>query len=308
MKFSTATLAAIATAAVVNGQAIPVAQNEARELQAQQFINDLEVVLNDITSSLNKRDFEGMNEAQLVEFVQRDLGSAISQLISAFMNLGILGDIWNTITTDQNLKDQVVSLVKLAVSGLFAALPNLLSAIWNSGLIQNIFNKLLNDSGLQQAILNLIKEAIGAIFGALTGGSSNQKRELDAIFQESLAQLQARDVSFGDLLAQIIKSVWDSGIVQLLFNSIIAWIKENPDQFQAVLKQVLSVGWSLIQTLYNWAKDAGLIDAAFKWLGANIGNILKWVVNLISSLFSSNTAAAPANNQPQQQKRQRMMY
>lgn len=307
MKLSTATLAAIATAAAVNGQAIPVAQNDARELQAREFINELEVAVNGITASLNKREFETMNEAQLMEFVQRDLGSAISQLISAFLNLGILGDIWNTITTNQALKDQVFGLVKLAVSGLFAALPNLLSAIWNSGLIQNIFSKLVNDTGLQQAILNLIKEAVSAIFGALTGGSSTQKRELDALFEESLAQLQARDVNFGDLLANIIKTVWDSGIVQLLFNSIVNWIKTNPDQFQAVLKQALSVGWSLVQTLYNWAKNAGLIDAAFKWLGANIGNIITWVINLISSLFGGSSNAAPAQ-QTQQQKRQRMMY
>ncbi|CAN3353892.1 hypothetical protein DICA3_E00892 [Diutina catenulata] len=305
MKLSNATLLALATATAVSGQAIPVAQAEAVANPHVQGVIDQ---LTTIEAAFAKRDFAGMSESELMEFAQRDLGDALSQLISAFSNSGILGDIWNTITTNDDLKNQVFGLVKSIFSSVVGALPNLISAIWNSGLLQNIFNKLVTDQGLQSAIWNLVKEGINTVLNMLTGGS-NQKREVHEMVDEFAGLMARDDINFGEILANIVSAVWNSGIIQSVFSWVVNWIKTNPDQFWSLLQQASSYIWSLVQTLYQWAKNAGLIDAALKWLGENIGNIFKALIDFVLGLFggNSNTAAAPAAA-PANQKKRRTMY
>lgn len=269
MKFSQATLLALATAAVANGSAIPAAQANAAPVAFNQdqlisALQNLNAVLDEATT--HKRELT----AEEIQLATRDLGLAISGVISAFINLGILGDIWNTITTDQNLRDQIVSLAKLAIAGLFAALPNLLSAIWNSGLLQNIFSKLVNDQGLQQALLNLVKEAFLAILGYFTGGSSSSSSTPQQ--QQKRAEMVQRDI--GDIISSI-------------FNWITNWVQQNPEAFQNFLTTAINFLAQIGGTLFNWLQTSGIWDSIMKWIGENSGGIVDFIVKLLGGIFGS---------------------
>ncbi|CAN3371539.1 hypothetical protein DIURU_003856 [Diutina rugosa] len=276
MKFSQATLLALATAAVANGSAIPAAQANAAPVAFNQdqligALQNLNAVLNEATT--HKRELT----PEEIQLATRDLGSAISGVISAFLNSGILGDIWNTLTTDQNLRDQIVSLVKSAISGLFAALPNLLSAIWNSGLLQKIFNKLVNDKGLQQALVNLIKEAFSAILGYFTGSSSSSTPQQ----QQKRAEMIQRDL--GDIISSI-------------FNWITNWVSQNPQAFENFLTNAINFLAQIGGTLFNWLQSSGIWDKLMKWVGENSGGIVDFLVKLLGGIFgtSSNPQASQA--------------
>ena len=269
MKFSQATLLALATAAVANGSAIPAAQANAAPVAFNQdqlisALQNLNAVLDEATT--HKRELT----AEEIQLATRDLGLAISGVISAFINLGILGDIWNTITTDQNLRDQIVSLAKLAIAGLFAALPNLLSAIWNSGLLQNIFSKLVNDQGLQQALLNLVKEAFLAILGYFTGGSSSSSSTPQQ--QQKRAEMVQRDI--GDIISSI-------------FNWITNWVQQNPEAFQNFLTTAINFLAQIGGTLFNWLQSLGIWDKLMKWVGENSGGIVDFLVKLLGGIFGT---------------------
>lgn len=268
MKFSQATLLALATAAVANGSAIPAAQADAAPVAFNQdqlisALQNLNAVLDEATT--HKRELT----PEEIQLATRDLGLAISGVISAFINLGILGDIWNTLTTNQALRDQIVSLAKLAISGLFAALPNLLLAIWNSGLIQDIFSKLVNDKGLQQAIINLVKEAFSAILGYFTGGSSSSSTPQQ---QQKRAEMIQRDL--GDIISSI-------------FNWITNWVSQNPEAFQNFLTNAINFLAQIGGTLFNWLQSLGIWDSIMKWIGQNSGSIVDFLVKLLGGIFGS---------------------
>lgn len=259
MKFSHAAVATM-LAASATAQAIP----EMTETTAQvdKRVNADEVIgalqhLADVLQS--KRDVDGsFKEAELVEMLKRDIDWA-----------GIFQSV-------------------------ISYLPTLIKAVWDSGIIQNIASAIWN-SGVFKDLLSKVGswvlDFIKSIFTPKAADPATGKRELD----ENLAflnELSERDLI--DSLGSIIGAIWNSGVIQNVFNWVINWIKTNPETFQNILNQALSFVGSIAGQLWTWLQESGLITKLFDWLGANIGNILLWVGKLISSLLGGATTPAPA--------------
>ncbi|CAN3361911.1 hypothetical protein DICA0_D00562 [Diutina catenulata] len=277
MKFSTTTLLALAAASVAQGSAIPMAQ---AQVDVPAVIKSLE----GLRDALGARDLNAMSHDELNEFAKRDLGDALSQLISAFSNSGILGDIWNTISTNDDLKNQVFGLVKSIFSSVVGALPNLISAIWNSGLLQNIFKKLTEDGELQSAIWNLVKEGFNTILGMLTGGNNQAKRELESIYDTHMEMMGKRD------LGEIVSS---------LFQSVVSWIQANPDTIKNILNSVVGLIGKVLPQILNWLTTSGVFEqilnaiaGLFKNSGANTGEAAAAIAAVGQSLGANSQAAA----------------
>ena len=271
MKFSNAALATM-LAASASAQAIPVDVVQDTGLEKRADLDDVLGAIQNLVDVLNtKRDLD-VAAIDYAEMMKRDVdwGALIQQVL--------------------------------------LALPGIIKSVWDSGIIQQLFSAIWNNQTIKDAIFNGIKWVLNTILGFFTkssdtpaaaAGSAQTKRMLAEIERLQTANdLSARD--FADTLGSIIKSIWDSGIIQSIFNSVVNWIKTNPDQFQNLLKLALSVVSSLVSSIWNWAQQNGYIEKAFQWIGANIGNILTTVINFILSLFGGNkagtttTSAAPA--------------
>ena len=114
------------------------------EIQKREFttvkrsdINEVLEILKDIQGLKQKREF--LEGDELIALDAR-ADNAIVDLISALFNSGIIGEIWNTLTTDTALQSTLKNLIQSAINGLIVQGPALISAIWNSGLIGNLFN------------------------------------------------------------------------------------------------------------------------------------------------------------------------
>ncbi|CAN3357829.1 hypothetical protein DICA4_D00364 [Diutina catenulata] len=212
---------------------------------------------------------------------------------------------------------------------VFSALPGIISSIWNSGIIQNIFNWLWNSEWFKKFLSNAFTWVINLITKLFSGSGSSApaptgtakpaptgtgkrsetgldmhvKRQVEDHVKrmENLLErlnndesLTARD--FASTLGDIFSAIWNSGVIQNVYNWVVNWIKTNPDQFQSYLNSALSFVGSLVGQLWTWLQSSGILDSAFKWLGANIGNILQTVIKFIGALFSgpsTPTSAAP---------------
>lgn len=272
MKFSTAAVAAVAAASVL-AQAIPAPVVVEEGLEKRAELSDVVGAIDNLVAVLNTKREAGEIDvvAYAAELAQRDFDwSALLQL-------------------------------------LLKALPGLIKSVWDSGIIQLVFKAIWNNQTIKDALFNGLKYVLNAILGLFTKsdtpaaatGKAQTKRMLDELERLQMSNdLSARD--FVDTIGSIIKSIWSSGIIQLVFNWVINWVKNNPEQVQNLLKLALSVVSKLVSSIWTWAQQNGYVEKAFQWIGANIGKILTNVLNFILSLFGGNKAgtttqsAAPA--------------
>ena len=274
MKFSTAAVAAVAAASVL-AQAIPAPVVVEEGLEKRAELNDVLGAIDNLVAVLNTKREAGEIDvvAYAAELAQRDFDwSALLQL-------------------------------------LLKALPGLIKSVWDSGIIQLVFKAIWNNQTIKDALFNGLKYVLNAILGLFTKsadttpaaatGKAQTKRMLDELERLQMSNdLSARD--FVDTIGTIIKAIWSSGIIQLVFNWVINWVKTNPEQVQNLLKLALSVVSKLVSSIWTWAQQNGYVEKVFQWIGANIGKILTSVINFILSLFGGNKAgtttqsAAPA--------------
>lgn len=119
--------------------------------------------INALQSAVNKkREIADDDAAQLVDLNKR-ADDALSNLIVAFANSGMIGAITSTLSSDPDLKNALVNLVESAVSGLISQAPTLISAVWNSGLLGKLLDILLNDSELDSALFQVGGDVLSAV-------------------------------------------------------------------------------------------------------------------------------------------------
>lgn len=286
MKYSSATLAALLAAQAQAQAQTPTTTQDVYKREAFDIAQDLQGFLQ-LLATQQKRD---------VDATPADLEDAVKRALEDTQ----LGQLLNSRDVDWgNLIQQVLQ-----------ALPGLIKTIWDSGIIQQIVSAIWNNQGIRDGIFNAIKWVLNTILGFFTGGSSSgsaapsaapsgaapaaapaaqaqAKRMLDLLdTMQNDSQLSARD--FADSLGQIISAVWNSGVIQLVFNWVVNWIKNNPDQFQSLVKSAFNVIVSLVGLIWNWAQQNGIIEKVFTWLGNNAGGIVKTLVDFLLSLLGGS--------------------
>lgn len=309
MKFSTATLAALAATVAAQEATTTTANTEVYKREADAIAGDLSSIIDEFVS-MQKRDVTTADStAELAELLARQLdGSVYGELLKRD------GVDWSSIF------QQILS-----------ALPGLIKSIWDSGIIQNIVSSVWNSAWFKNFlnsalnwVLNLIKSffsgsgsgsSAAAAPSATAAATANQKRALlqakrsVELIQEMVNDptLTARD--FADSLGLIISAIWNSGAIQSVFNWVVTYVKEHPE----IVNTVISYVGKAITWLWNWLNTSGLLQKGLDWLGANIGTILKTVLNFITTLFGGSgstttptTSAAPPPAATTLQKR--MMY
>lgn len=288
MKFSQTTLLALlATASFV--QAAPTAVNagDSTQLVRRADVNQALSILADLKATKQKRSLVEDPEEALALAKRED--SLIAQLISALANSGIVSEVWNTLSNDADLKSEIASLVKSAISGLAVHGPALIKAIWNSGLLKNIFNTLINDDDLKSVLLsvakslfstglNLIKNAVGG-----SSSSSTAATKRDVVEVEDIDYLDKRDIA--DVVSTIVSAIKDSGIVSSLVNKVLA----DPEASISFLTSVLKKGVVLIEDVYDWAKDSGLLVKGLNYIAENGGKYAGTLASFLSDLISNGT-------------------
>lgn len=171
MKFSQTTLLAVlASSAFVSAAPAIVAE---QSMVKREDVNDVLAILKEIKEHNAKREY--LEGDALIEHDKR-ADSALGNLISALSNSGIIGQVWNTLTTNDAIKTSLSNIVQSAIQTAVVQGPALISAIWNSGLLGDIFNDFLNDTDLRSAFLDVAKSIFGTAVNLITSwlsGSSS---------------------------------------------------------------------------------------------------------------------------------------
>lgn len=316
MKFSnTALLALIATASVVSAAPTEIPNFESSALVTRQDANEVLDILSELKNLNAKRTIlEGDELVQL----QARADSLIGQLITALSNSGILGDIWNTLTTDEGVKTQVSALIQSAIQTAIVQGPALIKAIWNSGLISNIFNSLLNDKDLQSALFAIAKSLFSSAANLLLNFGSGSSAPAattaaaapaaaapaatpaaaapaaaaaaPAYKRDDMELLDKKDLS--SLISTIVTEILNSGILTSLVNTVLA----DPQKSISLLTSALLQGLVLFEDVYGWAKSSGVLDQALSYLSTNGGSIVSALGKFLANALSSGTITASQIN------------
>ena len=172
MKFSQATILAIfASSALVS--AAPANIVSEQTMVKREDVNAIVELINEIKHINQKRDLaEGEDLLEL----QRRADSVIGELVSALYNSGVIGLVWDKLTTDPSISSSLTNIIKSAVQGAIVQGGALIQAVWNSGLLGDVFNKLINDTDLRQALLDVGKALFNSAANLISiwlGGSSS---------------------------------------------------------------------------------------------------------------------------------------
>ena len=210
MKFSQTTLLAVlASSAFVS--AAPAIVSE-QTMVKREDVNDVLAILKEIKEHNAKREY--LEGDALIEHDKR-ADSALGNLITALSNSGIIGQIWNTLTTNDAIKTSLSNIVKDAIQTAVVQGPALISAIWNSGLLGNIFNTFLNDADLRNAFLGVAQSIFGTAVNLITSwlsGSSSSSGTTTAAASASTGAAAKRELL--DLNAEYIDKRDLSSIIQ----------------------------------------------------------------------------------------------
>ncbi|RCK64128.1 Opaque-phase-specific protein OP4 [Candida viswanathii] len=305
MKFSSATvLAILASSACVS--AAPTFSVPEQTLVKRTDINEVLNLIEEIKALNFKRDYvEGKDLLEL----ERRADNAFSELISALANSGIIGLIWDKLTTDPSISEALKNIVKAALQTAVVQGSALIQAVWNSGLLGDIFDKLINDTDLRQAFLDVVKSIFGTaanlISSWISGGSSSSstaaasgaaKRQILAAaptagaskreVMDAAEYLSERDLY--DIISWIVTEIKDSGIVQSLVQKVIS----DPQAVVSFLTSAFKTGLVVAEEVYSWAKESGLWDSALNYIKENAGTWAGTIASFIGQLLSNGSLSA----------------
>ncbi|ODV77971.1 uncharacterized protein CANTADRAFT_26948 [Suhomyces tanzawaensis NRRL Y-17324] len=305
MKFAQATLVAILASCAVVGAApvAPIASSETTMVKRVD-LNEVLDLLSELKSFNTKRG-ELSPEEELQFISKRD--GVISNLISALANSGIIGDVFNTLTSDPQISASIGAIIKATLQTAIVQAPQLLTAIWNSGLLQKLFNTLLNDTDLRNALLaageSLISSVIGLLTGSL-GGSSTPAPAPSPAPAPAPAKRELTDEEYvskrdlASIIGTIVSEIKDSGYVQNIVQNALA----NPEQSIGFLTSAFKNGVVIFEDVYDWAKQSGLLNSLISSLASSNSGILSELASFVggqldnsSSSASAASAASPAS-------------
>lgn len=320
MKFSTPTLLAIlATSAVVGAAPSPITQtsSEFTGLVKKSDISDALSIIEELGRLNQKRELVE-DENELMELSKR-ADSLLSQLLTALSNSGIIGDVWDFLTTDSSLRTTLINLTKKGFSAALTYGPSVIKAIYNSGYIQKFFSLIYNDLSLRLTLFSVAKTIFGSGLNLLkaflsdSGSSTTTAAGSTATAAAKRDTLQVReDVDFEfdpelyydkrDLL-DVAKSVYtaikNTGLVQGLVSKALA----DPEATISYLTSALKTGLVVAEDVYSWAKSSGVLDSAISWIKSDgltygkelakfIGNLIVGGEASVSDVDNATTTAA----------------
>lgn len=282
MKFSRNTVAAIAACSTL-ASAAPVgqSQNDQSLSKVAPETSEVMILLGELNQIHQKRSLVSGDE--LVEINKR-ADNVLSQLLIALNNSGVIGDVWNTITTDAALRSLLGSIIASSIQTMIVQGPALIKAIWDSGLLSKLFTTFLNDGELRMAFLNAARALFSTALDLLTGSVSSPpptssggaaaapvsaapveptgtappkndkacKRE-DSVFSKRESQEVAQFV---------VDRVKETGLIHDMIHKALA----DPHQSVALLASCLKNGVLLLEEVYHFAKECGLLDSVLRHL------------------------------------------
>lgn len=273
MKFSTTAAAALLAATAT-------AQVQTEQKRDADIVANLEKLYSIATRGIDLEKRDAVNQA-LNQHIKREFDGTM------FAELAKRDDVdWSAI-----------------INKVILYLPTLFKAIWDSGLIQSIVKSLWENENFRNGLYNALKWVVDLVLGwfspspttstvAPTATAAPQgKRDdtaetlmhvkrlmtmLETMDQDST--LSARD--FADTVSSILSTVW---------GKVAQYVKDHPEQVSKALQAVGEFAWQVVSKVYVWARDNGYIDKAFKWLGDNLGDILKQVLVWVTSAIGSQS-------------------
>ncbi|CUM46215.1 uncharacterized protein AC631_00030 [Debaryomyces fabryi] len=328
MKLSQTTLFAIlATSAFVS--AAPTNVVAENSLVTRGDANEIIDILTALKDVNEKRDL--VSESESFELSKRADG-LVTELVAALASSGIIADVWNTLTQDETLRSEILTIVKTTVKAALVQGPALLKAIWDSGLISKLFKDVINDSDLRSVLLrvakatfssalNLLKayksnkssatatavsvETDTAVAVAITTDSSVATGSSDTGNIPSPSQYNAgykRDFIDGEYLDKrdvasivttVVQQVKDSGLVSSLIQKVLA----DPEKSISFLSNLLKKGYVLAEDLISWAKSSGLLDDALAYFEKNGGQYSSALASFLGNqIDSGNVTASEIDN------------
>ncbi|KAK8438553.1 hypothetical protein ACI3LY_001398 [Candidozyma auris] len=298
MKYTTPTLLAILASASF-ASAAPTAVNF--ESQTTTLVKKDEVanalsILDEIASLNQKRDLIE-DEGELHELSKR-ADNLLGQLLSALSSSGIIGDVWNILTTDQQLKSVLGDLIKSAVQGAITHGPALIKAVWQSGLLQKVFSDIWNSPELKSALFNVAKAIFSSGLNLLKAFLANrnnnnngqQKREAEAAAIEEFnfnpdMYYDKRDLL--DVAQTVVTAIKNTGIVQNLVKKALA----DPQASISFLTNALKNGVVVAKDIYNWSKDNGLLQSGLDFIKKNGPTFAKDIANFLGGKIANGEAS-----------------
>lgn len=329
MKLSQTTLFAIlATSAFVSAApANVVAENS---LVTRGDANEILDLLTELKQVNEKRDI--VSETESFELSKR-AESLVTELVSALASSGIIADVWDTLTQDETLRSEILTIVKQTVKAALVQGPALLKAIWDSGLISKLFKDILNDSDLRSVLLKVAKSIFSSALNLLKAYKSNKSSGTAtatavsvetntavavALTTDSAATGSAdigdipspsqynagskRDFIDGEYLdkrdvasivSAVVTQVKDSGLVSSLIQKVLA----DPEKSIDFLSNLLKKGYVLAEDLISWAKSSGLLDDALEYLEKNGGQYSSALASFLGNqIDSGNVTTSEIDN------------
>ena len=293
MKLSTPTLLAIlVSTAIVSAAptAITSEQASGASLVKKSDISNALSIIEELGRLNQKRDLIDGVELEF-DLAKRD--NLLSELLTGLSQSGIIGDVWNIITTNDALKTEITLLVKLAIKGAITAAPSLITAIFNSGLLQTVFKDIWNSPLLRLALLSAAKAIFSSGLNLLKAFLA--QKTAPAATTTTTAAAAKREVGLPDLdefyekrdlisvAETVVQAIYNSGIVQNLVKKALADPTASISFLEAVFKNGLVVG----KQVYSWAESSGLLLKGIAWISANgatyAGEIAKFIGLLIVS-------------------------
>lgn len=303
MKLSNATLLTILVSTAVVGAA-PTAVTEPMTagLIKRSDISDAMSIIEELGQLNQKREFIE-DENELFELSKR-ADSLLSQLLTTLMNSGIIGDVWNFLTTDSELRTTLLNVTKSAFSAALTYGPSVVKAIYNSGYIQKFFSLLYTDPNLRSTLfsvaktvfssgLNLLKAflAIRSEGSSTAGSTPTAKRdflgERDILEEREIMDFEydpelyydKRDVL--DVAMSVYTAIKNTGIVQGLVSKALA----DPTATISFLTSALRTGLVVVEDVYTWSKNSGVLDSAINFLKTNGLTYAKSIATFLGNLI-----------------------
>lgn len=314
MKLSTPTLFAIlATTAVVGAAPSTVSEStsEFTGLVKKSDISDALSIIEEL-GQLNQKRGMTDDENELFELSKR-ADSLLGQLITALANSGIIGQVWDFLTTDSTLRNMLFDLTKKGLQAAITYGPSLIKAIYNSGFIQNFFSLIWNNADLRNTLfsaakvifksgLNLLKAFLGtgsnsAAPAAATPAAATPAAAAPAAAAAKREALEMQELDFDpelyydkrDMLSiaeSVATAIKNTGIVQSLVQKVLADPQASVSFLTSALKNGLIVG----QDIYNWSKNSGVLDSAINWMKEDGTTYAKEIASFIGSKIVSGEA------------------
>ncbi|PVH13598.1 uncharacterized protein CXQ87_001706 [Candidozyma duobushaemuli] len=293
MKYSTPTLLAIlASASFASAAPTSIDNTEfTHSLVKKEDVGQALSILDEIASLNHKRSLSE-DDGEIHELSKR-ADNLLGDLLSALSNSGIIGDVWQILTKDDQLKSVLGDLIKSAVRGAIAHGPALIKAVWQSGLLQTIFSDIWNSEELRSALFNVAKAVFSSglnllkTFLANRDNSNNDKREALPEVHNFNPDVYYDKRDLVSVAQTVVDAIRQTGIVQNLVKKALA----DPQASISFLTSALKNGVVVAKDIFNWSKDNGILQAGLNFISEHGPSFAKDIANFLGKKIQNGEAS-----------------